>query len=375
VQTRTLAEDEVMTERLVAGMVGGGPGAMIGTAHRHALWLDNQYVLAAGIFGRDPASSAEFAQSLGVERVYNDYREMAEQEGGRLDVVAVVTPNNTHFEIAKAFLEAGISVVCEKPLTNDSSTAAELVAIARSSGAILAVPHIYSAYAMVRHAAHMVRNGDLGRIRFVAAEHASGWASAQIDQWRMDPDIGGPASAVGDVGTHAFHLLRYITGLEASRISAQLTTLVPGRRVFDNATMRLTLSNGAPATVWATMAATGHEHGLRIRVFGDDASLEWRHEDPQHLIVRDPDGGATILAHGMSPLSDDAGRVTRVGLGHPEGFLEAFANFYSDLADILRGNPGRELSIPTGIDGLIGVQFVEAAIASHADDAGWVSLP
>jgi predicted dehydrogenase len=364
-----------MTERLVAGMVGGGPGAMIGTAHRHAMWLDNQYVLAAGIFGRDPASSAEFAQSLGVERVYNDYWEMAEQEGGRLNVVAVVTPNNTHFEIAKAFLEAGISVVCEKPLTNDSSTAAELVAIAASSDAILAVPHIYSAYAMVRHAARMVRDGELGRVRFVAAEHASGWASAPIDQWRMDPDIGGPASAVGDVGTHAFHLLRYITGLEASRISAELTTLVPGRRVFDNATMRLTLSNGAPATVWATMAATGHEHGLRIRVFGDDASLEWRHEDPQHLIVRDPAGGATILAQGMSSLSDDAARVTRVGLGHPEGFLEAFANFYSDLADMLRGNPGRELSIPSGTDGLIGVQFVEAAIASHTDDAAWVALP
>ena len=228
---------------------------------------------------------------------------------------------------------------------------------------------------MVRHAARMVRNGDLGRIRFVAAEHASGWASAEVDQWRMDPDIGGAASAVGDVGTHAFHLLRYITGLEATRVSAELSTLVPGRRVFDNATMRLTLSNGAPATVWATMAATGHEHGLRIRVFGDDASLEWRHEDPQHLIVRDPDGGTTILAQGMSTLSDDAARVTRVGLGHPEGFLEAFATFYSDLADMLRGNPGRELSIPTGTDGLIGVQFVEAATASHADDAAWVALP
>jgi predicted dehydrogenase len=364
-----------MTDRLVAGMVGGGPGAMIGAAHRHAMWLDNQYVLAAGIFGRKPQASAEFAGSIGVERVYADYREMAEQEKGRLDVVAVVTPNDTHFEIAKAFLEAGISVVCEKPLTNDSNTAAELVAIAESNGAILAVPHIYSAYAMVRHAARMVRDGDLGRVRFVAAEHASGWASAEIDQWRMDPDIGGAASAVGDVGTHAFHLLRYITGLEATRVSAELSTLVPGRRVFDNATMRLTLSNGAPATVWATMAATGHEHGLRIRVFGDDASLEWRHEDPQHLIVRDPSGGVRILAHGMSSLSDDAARVTRVGLGHPEGFLEAFANFYSDLAEILRGSPNRELSIPTGVDGLIGVQFVEAAIASHTDDAAWVALP
>jgi predicted dehydrogenase len=364
-----------MTDRLVAGMVGGGPGAMIGVAHRHAMWLDNQYVLAAGIFGRDPASSAAFAQSLGVDRVYDDHQDMAEQEANRddgVDVVAVVTPNDTHFEIAKAFLAAGISVVCEKPLTNDSSTAAELVAIARSSGAILAVPHIYSAYAMVRHAARMVRNGDLGRIRFVAAEHASGWASAEVDQWRMDPDIGGAASAVGDVGTHAFHLLRYITGLEATRVSAELSALVPGRRVFDNATMRLTLTNGAPATVWATMAATGHEHGLRIRVFGDDSSLEWRHEDPQHLIVRDPAGGKTILAQGMDSLSEDAARLTRVGLGHPEGFLEAFANFYSDLADMLRGSPRRELSIPTGVDGLIGVRFVEAAIASHITDAAWV---
>jgi predicted dehydrogenase len=370
VQTRTLAQDEQM--RLVAGMIGGGPGAMIGAAHRHAMWLDNQYVLAAGIFGRDPSASANFAEGLGVERVYGDYREMAADEEGRLDVVAVVTPNDTHFEIAKAFLEAGIAVVCEKPLTNDSATAAELVAIAESNNVILAVPHIYSAYPMVRHAARMVRNGDLGRIRFVAAEHASGWASADVEQWRMDPDRGGVATAVADVGTHAFHLLRYITGLEATRVSAELGTLVPNRSVFDNATMRLTLSNGAPATVWATMAATGHEHGLRIRVFGDDASLEWRHEDPQHLTVRDPDGGATILAHGMTGLSDDAARLTRVGLGHPEGFLEAFANFYLDLAELLRGQAARDLSIPMGIDGLIGVQLVEATVASHANDAAWV---
>jgi len=266
-------------------------------------------------------------------------------------------------------------VVCEKPLTNDSATAADLIAIAEMNNAILAVPHIYSAYAMVRHAARMVRSGDLGRIRFVAAEHASGWASAPIDQWRMDPDLGGAASAVADVGTHAYHLLRYITGLEATRISADLSTLVPGRQVFDNASVRLTLSNGAPATVWATMAATGHEHGLRIRVFGDDASLEWRHEDPQHLIVRDPSGSTTILAHGMSTLSGDAARLTRVGFGHPEGFIEAFANFYLDLADLLRGSPRRDLSIPTGIDGLLGVRFVEAAVASHDQDAAWVALP
>jgi predicted dehydrogenase len=339
------------------------------------MWLDNQYNLAAGIFGRNAAASAEFAKTIGVERVYHDYKDMARNEAGRLDVVAVVTPNDSHFDIAKAFLEAGIAVVCEKPLTNDSKTAAELVAIAKSHDAILAVPHIYSAYPMVRHAARMVRNGELGRIRFVAAEHASGWASADVAQWRMEAERGGVATAVADVGTHAFHLLRYITGLEASRISAELTTLVAGRPVFDNATMRITLSNGAPATVWATMAATGQEHGLRIRIFGDDASLEWRHEDPQHLIVRDPAGGATVLAHGMGTLSDDATRLTRVGLGHPEGFLEAFANFYTDLADMLRRQASRELSIPNGVDGLIGVQLVEAALASHENDAAWVDFP
>ena len=376
--------------RLVAGMVGGGDGADIGKTHRHAMRLDDQYVLAAGVFGRDAHTSNRIAQGLGVpaDRTYSDYRQMAEREAARkdgVDVVAVVTPNDSHFEIARTFLEAGISVVCEKPLTRSSETAAELVAIAETSGAILAVPHCYSAYAMVRHAARLIRNGELGRIRFVAVEHASGWAATPLEldghrqaRWRTDPDIAGFPSVVADLGTHAFHLLRYVTGLEATRISAELSTLVPGRRVFDNATARFTLSNGAPATLWASMAATGHEHGLRIQVFGDTASLEWRHEDPHHLVVRDLSGGTTILAQGMSSLSDDAARLTRPGLGHPEGFLEAFANFYRDLADALRarrdGEPSvaRELSIPTGIDGLIGVQFVEAAAASHATDGAWV---
>lgn len=365
-----------MTDRrLRAGMVGGGPGAMIGTAHRHAMWLDNQYVLAAGVFSRDHDRSRAFADELGVERSYSDYRQMADSEHD-LDIVAVVTPNDSHFEIAQAFLDKGVAVVCEKPLTNDSASAAELVALAEARGTILAVPHIYSAYAMVRHAARMVRDGELGRIRFVAAEHASGWASAPVDQWRMDPAQGGVATAVADVGTHAYHLLRYITGLEATRISAELSTVVAGRPVYDNATVRLTLTNGAPATVWATMAATGQEHGLRIRVFGDDASLEWYHEDPQHLTVRRPDGSVTTLAHGMAGLSDDAARLTRVGFGHPEGFLEAFGNFYTDLAELVRTpHLTRDLSIPLGIDGLKGVEFVEATVASHDADTAWVPLP
>ena len=376
--------------RLAAGMVGGGEGADIGKTHRHAMRLDGHYDLVAGVFGQDPEVSTRMAEQLGVpaDRAYGDYVEMADRESARadgVDVVTVATPNDSHFAIAGEFLRRGVSVVCEKPLTKESATSAELVDIGESSGAILAVPHCYSAYAMVRQAARMVRDGELGAIRFVAVEHASGWATTPLELtghkqagWRTNPDIAGETSVVADLGTHAFHLLRYITGLDASRVSADLTTLVPGRRVFDNAAIRLTLSNGAPATLWASMAATGNEHGLRIRVFGDLASLEWRHEDPHHLKVHDQYGGTSVLAHGMNTLSDDAARLTRPGLGHPEGFLEAFANFYSDLAERLRarrdGTPhvARDLTIPTGIDGLIGVQFVEAVAVSHTEAGNWV---
>lgn len=375
--------------RLSAGMVGGGEGADIGKTHRHAMRLDDQFVLSAGVFGRDATASARMADRLGVDRVYPDYRDMAAAEAARsngVDVVVIATPNDSHFDIASAFLRAGISVVCEKPLTGDVASAAELVSIASSTGSILAVPHCYSSYAMVRHAAHLVRAGHVGRVRTVVVEHASGWASTPLERdghkqavWRTDPDIAGKASVVGDLGTHAYHLLRYITGLDADEVSAELSTLVPGRRTYDNAAVRLRLSNGAPATLWASMAATGNEHGLRIRVFGETGGLEWRHEDPHHLVLRDLDGGTTVLAQGMASLSDDARRLTRPGLGHPEGFLEAFANFYLDLAEMLWARRAgaalapRELTIPTGIDGLIGVQFVAAVESSHDRNGAWVT--
>ncbi|YCH06454.1 Gfo/Idh/MocA family protein [Arthrobacter sp. alpha11c] len=377
------------TRRLIAGMVGGGAGADIGKTHRYAMRLDDHFELQSGVFGRDASASRAIAVELGVpeDRNYADYREMAAAESARedgVDVVVVATPNDSHFEIASTFLEAGISVVCEKPLTRDSATAAALVRIAAENDAILAVPHCYSAYAMVRQAARMVRNGELGTIRFADVEHASGWAATPLEDsghkqalWRTNPDIAGFPSVVGDLGTHAFHLLRYITGLEAERLSGRLKTLVPGRRVFDHATVELEMSGGVPARVWASMAATGHNHGLRIRLYGEKGSLEWQHEDPHHLKVQDLAGVTTILTHGLGTLHDDASRLTRVGLGHPEGFLEAFANFYSDLAEVLRARrdglalPGRELSFPTGIDGLIGVQFVEAVAASHHEDSAW----
>ena len=377
--------------RLIAGMVGGGAGADIGKTHRYAMRLDGQFDLLAGVFGRDRGRSAALAAELGIPeaRAYSSYGEMAEAEAARedgVDVVAVATPNDSHFEIARTFLEAGISVVCEKPLTQDSATAAELVRIAAEHDAVLAVPHCYSAYAMVRHAARMVRDGQLGAVTFVDVEHASGWAATPLEllghkqaAWRTNPDVAGFPSVVGDLGTHAYHLLRYITGLDAERLSARLKTVVPQRRVFDHATVEMDLSGGVPARLWASMAATGHNHGLRIRVFGERGNLEWQHEDPHHLTLQDLGGATTVLTHGLSTLSEDAARLTRVGLGHPEGFLEAFANFYRDLADELRARrdgtelPDRELTFPTGRDGLMGVQFVEAVAASHTNDAGWIT--
>jgi predicted dehydrogenase len=386
-----MAHDTV--RRLRTGMVGGGLGADIGRTHRWAMRIDDRYELVAGVFGRDVASSTALAEELRIDpdRTYRDHRAMADAECARadgVDLVVVATPNDSHFEIAADFLRRGVSVVCEKPMTDDAATAAELVRVAAESGALLAVPHCYSAYAMVRHAARLVRDGRLGRVTFVDVEHASGWAATAVEStghkqalWRTDPGVAGLPSVVGDLGTHAYHLLRYVTGLDADQVSGQLHTLVPGRRVFDNATVSLRLGGDVPARLWASMAATGHAHGLRLRVFGERASLEWQHEDPHHLVLRDSDGGTTTLTQGMTTLSEDSARVTRVGLGHPEGFLEAFANFYRDVADELTarrlgaGSTVRELSFPTGEDGLRGVQLVEAVARSADADGAWVEMP
>lgn len=376
--------------RLAVGMVGGGPGSNIGIAHRAGLLLDDRYRLVAGSFARDPERSAAMAAQLGIDadRSYADYRAMAAAEAARadgIDLVVVATPNDSHVDIVTAFLEAGIAVACEKPLATDSAGAARLVQLAADRGRLLAVAHCYSAYAMVRHAARLVRDGTIGALRYVDVEHASGWASTLLEAgghkqagWRMDPGVGGYASVVADIGIHAFHLVRFITGLEAEEVSAQLTTLVPGREVADNATVALRLSGGVPGRLWASMAATGQAHGLRIRVFGEAASLDWSHEDPQHLILRRSNGEEVRFTQGMAGLSEDEARLNRVGMGHAEGFIEAFANYYSDIADELfatrDGLPFRtgELSYPTGLDGLIGNQFVEAVSTSNSANSAWV---
>ena len=373
-------------------MIGGGPGAFIGGSHRIAMRLDDRYQLVAGVFSRNRDKSLAAARELGIseDRVYPDYETMAAREPERedgVDAVAIVTPTDSHYKIAKKLLEAGLNVICDKPLCLSVVEARELQALAEKGELILCLTHNYSGYAMVRHAARLVRNGDLGEVKMVQVEHASGWAAKLLEKqghtqaaWRMDPTLGGEASVLYDLGTHAHQLARFITGLEVSEVAAELSKVVAGREINDNANVLLRFTNGARGSLWVTMAAVGNEHGLRIRVYGERGSLFWHQEDPHHLLFSPIDGPPQILAQGAEWLSPDAAKWTRAGLGHPEGFFEAFANLYTEVADALlakaEGRPvaKAELGFPDASDGLKGVAFVEAAMRSYAAGGVWTAL-
>ncbi len=371
-------------------MVGGGAGSNIGATHRYAARLDDRYTLVAGVFASDAERSRAFAATLDLapDRRYGTWQAMAQQEAQRTDgieAVAIVTPNNSHYAIAKAFLEQGIDVICDKPLTTDLGEALDLLRLARQTGRLFGVTYNYTGYPMVRQARAMVQTGDLGKIRLVQVEHASGWASTLLEAaghkqaaWRTNPDIAGKSAVVGDLGTHAHHLARFITGLEVSELSAELSTIVPGRQMDDNAHIKLRFDNGARGMMWASMVATGHIHGQRIRVYGEKGSLEWVQEQPNELILRPSDGPQQILSRGFGYLSPAAQRAARIWPGHPEGFLGAFANLYTDIADVIvarrAGGTADPLAylFPTVEDGVLGVKFVEAAVESHQRAGCWV---
>ena len=373
------------------GIVGGGPGSNIGETHRYAARLDDRYALVTGVFASDAERSRDFAATLGIalDRRYGSWQEMAEQEAQRedgLEVVSIITPNNSHYAIARAFLEQGIDVICDKPLTTDVEQALELMRLVRQTGLVFGVTYCYSGYPMVRQAREMVRSGDLGEIRLVQVEHASGWASTLLEAeghkqavWRTTPSIAGKSSVVGDLGTHAHHLAHFITGLEISEVSAELSSIVPGRRVDDNAHIILRFNNGAKGMMWASMVAAGHLHGQRIRVYGEKGSLEWVQEQPNELVLRPVDGPHQTLSRGSGWLSPAAQRASRLWPGHPEGYLEAFANIYSDIADaVLARRDGVEADplaylFPAIEDGVLGVKFIDAAVASHQQDGRWVN--
>ncbi len=372
------------------GMVGGGPGAGIGPAHRRAARLDGNFDLVAGVFSRDRSRNRAMGAELGLatDRIYDDFAAMADGEARRADgieCVSIVTPNDTHAAASLAFIRRGIDVVCDKPMATSLSDAVEMEQTARACGVLLALTHNYSSYPMVAEARHLVDVGELGTVRLVAVEYAMGGRNRLVEAegdakmaWRVDRSIAGPSTVLADIGTHAHHLLRKVTGLEVEALSAELATIVPGRQADDNAYANLRLSGGARGQLWASMVATGNGHGLRIRVFGERASLHWDQENPDVLSVRGEGVPYRMLRRGDPYLCDGAKHLSRSKAGMPGGFAEAFANIYSDVAEVVRarreGRPADPLacSFATARDGVLGMRFIEAAVASHRSGGVWV---
>lgn len=378
-----------MTTALRLGMVGGGQGAFIGAVHRMAARLDGQWMLVAGALSADAERARASATELGLARSYIDWREMAGEEAARsdgIDAVAIVTPNHLHAPVATAFLEAGIAVICEKPLAISLAEARALRALAQRRSRLLALTQTYSGYPMVRHARELVAAGALGSLRLVQVEYAQDWLAQPIEQhgqkqaaWRCDPAQAGPAGALGDIGTHAYHLACYVSGLRAEAVCAELARLVPGRPLDDHVQAMLRFPGGVRGQLWASQVASGCENALRLRLWGSEAGLEFAQERPDELLLT-PRGGATQrLTRGRVAGAQAAG-ATRLPAGHPEGYLEAFAQLYRDAAEWIRasreGRSPAETSrwLTTADDGVAGLAFVEAALASDRAGSAWTHL-
>jgi predicted dehydrogenase len=382
-----------MNKKLQMGMVGGGPGAFIGAVHRLAAGLDGKIDFVAGAFSSSAEKSQQQGAELGLDpaRVYPDYATMAAAEAkrapeDRIDFVSIVTPNKVHFPVAKTFLEAGFNVVCDKPMTFDLEEARQLRQIVKQSGKVFALTHNYTGYPMVKEAREMVRRGDLGKILKVVAEYSQGWLISPIDAegqkqaaWRTDPAQTGASSCMGDIGTHAENLGRYITGLAIDELCAEFTTFVPGRRLEDDGNLLIRYADGAKGLLCASQISVGEENNLNIRVYGTKASLEWHQEHPNELIVKYPDAPRKILRRGNNYVSDVAKRFTRLPFGHPEAFIEAFANIYVEAARAIEaersGNPiPADCDFPTVEDGLAGMAFVATAVQSAHSGSSWVKM-
>jgi predicted dehydrogenase len=383
--------DGRLGRRLRLGMVGGGQGAFIGAVHRIAARIDDRYELVAGALSSDPARAAASAAELhiGADRAYADYAEMARREAARadgIDAVAIVTPNHLHARIATAFLDAGIHVICDKPMTTTVDDALDLVRTVRRTGLVFGLTHNYTGHPLVREARERVRAGELGAIRVVQVEYPQDWLTTRIEAtgqkqaaWRTDPAQSG-GGAIGDIGSHAYNLAAFITGLQAESLCADLSTFVAGRRVDDNCNVLLRYAGGARGMLWACQVAPGNENALRVRVYGDQGGLEWRQERPDLLhLFRFGEAPQTITraGHGAGPA---AAAVSRIPAGHVEGYLEAFASIYTGCAELIAARiDGREPDpaarlVPSVEDGARGVAFIAAAIESSSRGGVWTDL-
>lgn len=374
--------------KLKLGMVGGGQGAFIGGVHRIAARLDGEWELVAGAFSSDPDRSRASAAELGVEpdRAYGSYEEMAKAEAERadgIDAVAIVTPNHMHADPAIAFLNAGIHVICDKPLASTSDDGRAIAKVVADSGKLFVLTHNYSGYPLIRQAREMVARGDLGEIRVVQVEYAQDWLADDVSNkqadWRTDPARAGLGGAIGDIGTHAFHLACYVTGLKVEALMADLDAFVPGRRVDDNAHIMLRFEDKAKGMLWASQVAVGNENALRLRVYGSEGALDWSQETPNAMAFSRKGEPEQILTRAGAGVTEQGLQATRIPPGHPEGYLEGFATIYKDAATVIRNLdsgapvPGTT-SLPDIQDGLQGLRFIEACLVSARNDNVWTPL-
>lgn len=384
-----------MTRRLRYAMVGGGRDAFIGAVHRHAMALDGQYELVAGALSSSPQKSRESGRDLGLadDRNHGTWQELLADERARppaqrAEVVAIVTPNHLHHDVARAFVDAGFHVVCDKPLVHTIAQAEELAALVAARGTLFAVTYNYTGYPMVREARELVRAGAIGAVRKVVVEYHQGWLAGALEssdnkqsEWRKDPARGGPAGAMADIGSHAENLISVVTGLELESLCADLTAFGPGRRLDDDASLLLRFAGGARGVMSASQIAAGSENDLRLRVIGERGQLDWRQEEPNLLIHAPVDGPRRTLTRNAPGLSEAARRACRLPPGHPEGFIEAFANLYQGVAADLRiradlGRPAsaEEAEYPRIEDGVRGVRFIERTVASSLGHQKWTAL-
>ena len=386
------SKEEGAGRRIRLGMVGGGHGAFIGAVHRIAARMDDQYELVAGALSSDAARAKASAKDLGIadDRAYASFEEMAKAEAARpdgIEAVAIVTPNHMHAPAARAFLKAGIHVICDKPMTLTVDESKELVELVKSSGKIFALTHNYTGYPMIRQARAMVAKGELGEIRLVQAEYPQDWLTEKAEAdpnnkqagWRTDPKRTGAGGCIGDIGTHAYNLACFVSGLELDELLAQLSTFVEGRQVDDDVQILLKWKGGAKGMLWASQVAVGNENGLKLRIYGTKGGLEWTQADPNYLWFTKFGEPKQLLTRNGAGAWAEGTRVSRVPGGHPEGYLEGFANIYTEAARAIHAaregkKPDAEVLYPTVEDGLVGMQFIEAAVASSKAGNVWTKV-
>jgi predicted dehydrogenase len=374
-------------------MVGGGPGAFIGPVHRMAATMDGEAELVAGAFSRDAAKSRQAGEALHLDpsRVYPGYREMAEQEAKRpaaerLDFVSIVATTSSHYEIARAFVEHGFNVVCDKPMTTSLEDARALRDLVKKAGTAFVLTHNYTGYPMVKEARHRIAQGELGKINKVVVEYPQGWLSqlveggaSGINMWRMDPAQAGPSNCTGDIGIHAENLCRYVTGLEVEELCAEVSSFIPGHRLDDDSMMLVHFKGGAKGILYASQVSSGEENGLNIRVYGTKKGLQWWQENPNYLVIKDPAGFETRLSRGNPVIQAELAKAyTRTPFGHPEGFIEAFANVYREGFKSIRaqvaGDPDPKADHPTADDGVAGLAFIATVLESSRSDRKWTRM-